>query len=88
MCCFVDLLTLNDVKFFVFCSVINVTDQIFAAVKEIVTETGSKSIKVTEIMERCTTKGFKPDQIDECLEEYEDLNVWQINHARTRLTFV
>ena len=49
---------------------------------------GAKSLKVADAIERCAAKGFKPDQIDECLEEYEELNVWQINQARTRLTFV
>ena len=67
---------------------VNVTDRIFAAIKDIVSELGSKSLKVADVIERCGAKGFKPDQIDECLEEYEDLNVWQINTARTRLTFV
>lgn len=67
---------------------INITDQIFAAIKDMVSDSGAKSIKVADAIERCTTKGYKPDQIDECLEEYEELNVWQINHARTRLTFV
>lgn len=39
-------------------------------------------------MERCCTKGFKPDQIDKCIEEYEQLNVWQVNQTRTKITFI
>ena len=35
---------------------------------------------------RATSKGFKPDAIDRCLEEYESLDVWQLNQARTKLT--
>ena len=45
-----------------------------------------KIVKVPDIMERCTNKGFKPDEINDLIEEYEDLNVWQVNPARTRLT--
>merc|ERR1712109_303866 len=36
---------------------------------------GSKTIKVQDIRDRATSKGFKPDAIDRCLEEYESLDV-------------
>ncbi|KAK7090570.1 DNA replication licensing factor mcm7-like [Littorina saxatilis] len=66
----------------------NVTDQIYAVIREMAPEKGGKSIKMSDVMEQCTSKGFKPDQIDECIEEYEELNVWQANTAKTRLTFI
>ncbi|KAL8595686.1 DNA replication licensing factor mcm7-B [Nucella lapillus] len=67
----------------------NVTDQIYAVIREMSSEKGSgKSIKMSDVMEQCLSKGFKPDQIDECVEEYEELNVWHVNTAKTRLTFV
>ncbi|OXU18408.1 hypothetical protein TSAR_003089 [Trichomalopsis sarcophagae] len=47
-----------------------------------------KVVKVSDIMERCTGKGFKPDQIQGMIEEYEGLNVWQINAMGTKITFV
>jgi DNA replication licensing factor MCM7 len=66
-----------------------VTDQIFAVIRDMMPDGGAgKTIRVADVIEQCTTKGYKPDQIDECLEEYEDLNVWHVNQARTRLTFV
>ena len=37
---------------------------------------------------RATTKGFKPDQVEKCLDDYEELSVWQLNQARTKLTFI
>jgi len=49
---------------------------------------GSKTVKVQDIKDRATTKGYKPDAIDRCLEEYESLDVWQLNQARTKLTIV
>ena len=49
---------------------------------------GQRSVKVTEVMEQCTTKGYKPDQVDACIEEYEELNVWQVNQAHTKITFI
>ncbi|KAK7864443.1 hypothetical protein R5R35_000475 [Gryllus longicercus] len=61
-------------------------DKIFALIRELAGD--SKTVKLADVMDRCTNKGFKPDQVEECIEEYEELNVWQINQARTKLTFI
>ncbi|CAI9727333.1 DNA replication licensing factor mcm7-like [Octopus vulgaris] len=67
----------------------NVTDQIFSIIKDMAASThGSKSLKVADVMELCMAKGHKPDTVDACIEEYEELNVWHINAARNRITFV
>jgi len=63
-----------------------ITDQIYSVIREISGD--NKTIKITEITERCTAKGYAPDAVDECLEEYEELNVWQVNQARTKITFI
>jgi len=63
-----------------------VTDRIFALIREMAGD--DRVIRITDILERCTNKGYKPDQVNECIEEYEELNVWQQNQAKTRLTFV
>ena len=80
--------TANIYKCFVFCRAQNITDQVFAVIKEMAPQKGMKAIKMNDVMERCTSKGFKPDQVDECIEEYEELNVWQINQAKTKLIFL
>ena len=46
------------------------------------------TFQVSEIKERCMSKGFQPDQIEECIEEYEELNVWSVNQTKTKITFV
>jgi len=66
----------------------NPTDQIYAVIRELAPTKGVKSVKLADVMEVVTSKGFKPDLVQECIEEYEDLNVWQVNTARTRLTFI
>jgi len=63
-----------------------VVDKIFTLIKEVAGE--KRIVKLQEVIERCTSKGYKPDQVNECIEEYEELNVWQVNQARTKLTFV
>ncbi|XP_005104285.1 DNA replication licensing factor mcm7 isoform X2 [Aplysia californica] len=66
----------------------NPTDQIYQMIREMAPATGAKSVKLSDVMEVVTSKGFKPDLVQVCIEEYEDLNVWQVNSARTRLTFI
>lgn len=65
-----------------------VVDQIYSVIREIMTEMDTRTMKMADVMERCTSKGYKPNQVDEALEEYEELNIWQINQARTKLTLV
>ena len=46
------------------------------------------TIRFDDACQRILTKGYTPDQFDECLDEYERLNVWQVNQSRTRITFI
>lgn len=62
------------------------TDRIFAIVRDLAGS--NKTVKVADVIERCVDKGFKPDQVDACIEEYENLNVWQVNQVRTKITFM
>ena len=62
------------------------SDRIFSTIRELA---GSqKTVKISDVMDRCITKGYKPDQVDICIEEYEELNVWQVNQTRTKITFI
>ncbi|XP_066144848.1 DNA replication licensing factor Mcm7 [Euwallacea fornicatus] len=64
----------------------NVNDKIFAIIRELA---GSeKTVKVSDVLEKCAAKGYNPNQVDVCIEEYEELNVWQVNQTRSRLTFI
>jgi len=66
----------------------NPTDQIYQMIREMAPSTGVKSVKLSDVQEIVTSKGFRPDLLQQCIEEYEELNVWQVNTARTRLTFI
>ena len=46
------------------------------------------TIKMTDARNRAIARGFTNDQFEEAIEEYEDLNVFSVNAARTRLTIV
>lgn len=64
----------------------NTSDKIFAIVRDLARSTNA--VRINEVMDRCTSKGFKPDQVDNCLRIYEDLNIWQVNATRTTITFI
>ncbi|KAI4484932.1 hypothetical protein M0802_012940 [Mischocyttarus mexicanus] len=64
----------------------NPIDRIYYLILELAG--GNKTVKVSDILERCTSKGFKPDQVNECIEEYERLDVWQVNQTRRQITFI
>lgn len=61
-------------------------DVIFATVRELVSE--GRSVRFSEAEQRCISRGFTPAQFQAALDEYEELNVWQVNTAQTRITFV
>ncbi|CAG0916893.1 unnamed protein product [Notodromas monacha] len=64
----------------------SVTDVIYALIRTMGEET--RTLKISDIKDRCAAKGYKANQVDECLELYQELNVWQINTQKTRLTFI
>nr|XP_056701191.1 DNA replication licensing factor MCM7 [Euleptes europaea] len=64
------------------------SDLIFAAIREMVPAEGVRSVRLAEAEQRCVSKGFTPAQFHAALEDYEELNVWQVNQQKTRLTFV
>lgn len=64
------------------------TDMIFALIQEMIPPSGPRTVKLADIIDRCTSKGFTPDQVEKTIDEYEELNVWQVNSGRSKLTFV
>lgn len=63
-------------------------DLIFAAVRELAGGAGRHAVPYAEAEQRCISRGFTPAQFQAALDEYEELNVWQVNQARTRITFI
>ncbi|XP_025066886.1 DNA replication licensing factor MCM7, partial [Alligator sinensis] len=61
-------------------------DAIFATVRELAG--AGRTVRYAEAETRCVSRGFTPAQFQAALDEYEELNVWQVNAARTRITFI
>jgi len=64
-----------------------IEDQIYQAIRSMREGDAQRTLKLTDVRERCQSKGFTPGDIDKCLEAYEELDIWQLNQARTKLTF-
>ncbi|RNA27725.1 DNA replication licensing factor mcm7 [Brachionus plicatilis] len=63
-------------------------DQIFALVREMIPVNGPKVVYYTEALQKAVRKGFTPDLFEQCMKQYEDLNVWLVNNARTKISFI
>lgn len=64
------------------------SELIFAAIRELVPPGGAHSVQLMEAEQHCVSKGFTPVQFQAALSEYEELNIWQVNQKKTRLTFI
>lgn len=64
----------------------NRADAIYALIKGL--DEGDRAVKYTEAVERCTREGFKLKEIEDCIGDYEELNVWQVNKKHNKILFV
>lgn len=68
-------------------------DAIFAALRELAGAGGApggapRGVPYAEALQRCLAKGFTVAQLEEALQELQELNVLQLNAARSRITFL
>jgi DNA replication licensing factor MCM7 len=47
----------------------------------------TKTVLYDEVLPRVVAKGYTQQQLDNCLDEYEQLNVWQLGHNRAQIVF-
>jgi len=45
-------------------------------------------VSYDEILDRITHRGYKQTDLDECIQQYQDLNILAINQKRTKIRFV
>jgi DNA replication licensing factor MCM7 len=66
----------------------DITSKIFTTIRDYATSTNSSEVdlKICEAM--VLRKGYTAEQLSNCLEEYEDLSVIQVNSNRTHIHFL
>ena len=65
---------------------IAVTDRIYAIIREMAAYNKQHTLKIVDIREKCTDKGYTRDQVEEAIEEYEGLDVFCVNQTKTKIT--
>lgn len=73
------------ITWYVHCRSVRPIDAIYGILREMA---DPDMVRFDDARQRILAKGYTPNQFDECLDEYERLNVWHINQSRTRITFV
>ncbi|XP_055339949.1 DNA replication licensing factor mcm7-like [Paramacrobiotus metropolitanus] len=53
-------------------------DRIFHTIRDLFAHENAKKLVLTTVFDKCVDRGFTRDQIQECLDEYEELNVWAV----------
>jgi DNA replication licensing factor MCM7 len=48
----------------------------------------NKVVKLSDVQNLIVSRGATPQAVQKCLEEYESLNVWNVNNAKTVVTFM
>lgn len=66
----------------------DVMSKIFHIIRDYATTSGSTSIELKLAEAMVLRKGFTVQQLQSCLEEYEALEIIQVNSARTQIHFV
>lgn len=64
----------------------DIVTRIYGIIRDLMPESGV--LKYSELEPVCLAKGFTTNHLERCLDEYEQLNVLQVNAARTKITFV
>ncbi|KAI8602062.1 putative ATP dependent DNA helicase [Dissophora ornata] len=47
-----------------------------------------EELRLQDVRDRVLAKGFKIQEFEECLREYEEMNIWFVNDAHTKLTWI
>ncbi|KAL0478984.1 DNA replication licensing factor MCM7 [Acrasis kona] len=61
---------------------------IYDVIRDWSTSTESMVVKLSEVMNLILSKGGTPNDVKRCLDEYEALNIWSVNQAKTVVTFI
>lgn len=63
-------------------------DRIYRLIRGIFDERQINEIPYQDAIDKCKSRGFSIDEIEEVLEEYEVLNVWQADQDKTNIILV
>lgn len=64
------------------------TSIVYRIISEHAQITGASAVNVADVLEKVIKKGRTREELEACMDEYADLNIWQLLNARTVIRFV
>ncbi len=61
---------------------------VYQIIRDHAQTTGQVSVSVADVLEKVIKKGRTKEDLEKCMTEYEELNVWQLLQARSIIRFV
>jgi DNA replication licensing factor MCM7 len=61
---------------------------VFLVLREMCNNSKDKTIKISDLLNKCLSKSLSQENVNECLEEYTNLNVIYVNNNRTEVTLI
>ena len=64
------------------------TSIVYRIISEHAGITGASAVNVADVLEKVIKKGRTREELEACMDEYADLNIWQLLSSRTIIRFV
>jgi DNA replication licensing factor MCM7 len=64
------------------------TTAIYHIIRDAADELQTGSVRLPEVLDTIRLRGFSDAQLQQCLDEYQRINVWQVAPGRDAVTFV
>lgn len=61
---------------------------VFLILRELCNSSKDKTIKVSDLIKKCVSKNLTPDNVNECIEEYNNLNVIYLDKNGSEITLI
>jgi DNA replication licensing factor MCM7 len=61
---------------------------VFLILRELCNNSKDKTIKVSDLIKKCVSKNLTTDNVNECIEEYHNLNVIYLDKNGTEITLI
>ncbi|CAE7772386.1 MCM7 [Symbiodinium sp. KB8] len=66
----------------------DVTSRIYNTIRDMALASKDGALRMSTVRDVATRKGFTPEQLRNCIEEYEELGIWQVSADGDTLQFV
>jgi DNA replication licensing factor MCM7 len=69
-------------------AVVDAISAIYEIVRDHFLKSGQLTVKYDDILRRIIAKGYTERDLTQCLTEYSNLNIWQVDDSRENIRFL